>query len=204
MHGDPLQGGGVTLQCDVFILPGVRALWLEDRRLSVRDTPTPEPPPGEALVRVVRTGICNTDIELTRGYYPFTAATRVRARSILFASVTSSWQARTVPPFLAGSAAARSPLAASRSEHHVVSAARQLATHFEPDPAVRTGDERHRGSLSPARFPSPPYRSVHTASSLPLGSVKWNRRPPGKENVGFTIFPPASLTFASTSSSRVA
>ena len=92
----------------------------------------------------------------------------------------------------------------ARSEHHVVSAARQLATHFEPDPAVRTGDERHRGSLSPARFPSPPYRSVHTASSLPLGSVKWNRRPPGKENVGFTIFPPASLTFASTSSSRVA
>src|SRR2546422_3469065 len=65
MHGDPLQGGGVTLQCDVFILPGVRALWLEDRRLSVRDTPTPEPPPGEALVRVVRAGICNTDIELT-------------------------------------------------------------------------------------------------------------------------------------------
>src|SRR2546422_4595925 len=39
-----------------------------------------------------------------------------------------------------------------------------------------------------------PYRSVHTASSLPLGSVKWNRRPPGKENAGFTIFPPASLT----------
>src|SRR5438093_10214387 len=26
MHGDPLQGGGVTLHCDVFILPGVRAL----------------------------------------------------------------------------------------------------------------------------------------------------------------------------------
>src|SRR5438876_6657464 len=52
--------------------------------------------------------------------------------------------------------------------------------------------------------PLPPYRSVHTASSLPLGSVKWNRRPPGKENGGFTIFPPACLTFASTSSSRVA
>ena len=24
--------------------------------------------------------------------------------------------------------------------------------------------------------------------------MKWNRRPPGKENVGFTIFPPACLT----------
>jgi len=49
------------------------ALWLEDRRLRLRDdVPIPEPPPGEALVRVVRAGICNTDIELTRGYYPFT------------------------------------------------------------------------------------------------------------------------------------
>src|SRR5207247_1112620 len=49
------------------------ALWLEDRRLRLRDdVPIPEPPAGEALVRVVRAGICNTDIELTRGYYPFT------------------------------------------------------------------------------------------------------------------------------------
>src|SRR5437762_2144866 len=51
----------------------MRALWLEDRRLSVRgDAPVPEPPPGEALVRVLRAGICNTDIELMHGYYPFT------------------------------------------------------------------------------------------------------------------------------------
>jgi threonine dehydrogenase-like Zn-dependent dehydrogenase len=46
---------------------------LEDGRLRVReDVPTPEFPAGEALVRVLCAGICNTDIELTRGYYPFT------------------------------------------------------------------------------------------------------------------------------------
>ena len=51
----------------------MRALWLEDRRLRLRDdVPIPAPPSGEALVRVIRAGICNTDIELTRGYYPFT------------------------------------------------------------------------------------------------------------------------------------
>jgi threonine dehydrogenase-like Zn-dependent dehydrogenase len=50
----------------------VRALWLENRHLSFReDIPTPEPPPGEALVRVLIAGICNTDLELTRGYYPY-------------------------------------------------------------------------------------------------------------------------------------
>ena len=51
----------------------MRALWLENRQLTVRDDiPRPDPPPGEALVRVLKAGICNTDVELTRGYYPFT------------------------------------------------------------------------------------------------------------------------------------
>src|SRR5688500_19085022 len=29
------------------------------------------PPPGEALVRVLLAGVCNTDLELVKGYYPF-------------------------------------------------------------------------------------------------------------------------------------
>lgn len=51
----------------------MRAVWLENRSLRLReDLPVPEPPEGEALVRVLRAGICNTDLELARGYYPFT------------------------------------------------------------------------------------------------------------------------------------
>lgn len=51
----------------------MRALWLENRQLVLRDdVPRPDPPRGEALVRVLKAGICNTDVELTRGYYPFT------------------------------------------------------------------------------------------------------------------------------------
>ncbi len=49
----------------------MRALWLEDRKLSLREIDVPTPPPGEVLVRVLAVGICNTDIELTRGYYPY-------------------------------------------------------------------------------------------------------------------------------------
>ncbi len=48
----------------------MRALWLENRQLRLRDDVAT--PAGEALVRVLFAGICNTDIELTRGYYPFT------------------------------------------------------------------------------------------------------------------------------------
>lgn len=50
----------------------MKALWLENNQLQLRtDVPIPEPPTGEALVRVVRAGICNTDLELIRGYYPY-------------------------------------------------------------------------------------------------------------------------------------
>jgi len=51
----------------------VIAIWLEDGRLVVRDDiPPPEPPGGETLIRVLTAGICNTDLELVRGYYPYT------------------------------------------------------------------------------------------------------------------------------------
>lgn len=49
----------------------MKALWLEDGRLSVREIDVPAAG-GEALVRVRLSGICGTDLELTRGYYPYT------------------------------------------------------------------------------------------------------------------------------------
>ncbi len=48
------------------------AIWLQNEKLRLRDDlPIPDPLPGEALVRVLRAGICNTDLELACGYYPF-------------------------------------------------------------------------------------------------------------------------------------
>jgi threonine dehydrogenase-like Zn-dependent dehydrogenase len=50
----------------------MRALWLENQELRLRDDVSLPSRDGEAVVRVLLAGICNTDIELTRGYYPFT------------------------------------------------------------------------------------------------------------------------------------
>jgi hypothetical protein len=38
------------------------------------------------------------------------------------------------------------------------------------------------------------YASAQTPSSFPLGSVKWNRRPPGNSYGPFTTWPPAFFT----------
>jgi 2-desacetyl-2-hydroxyethyl bacteriochlorophyllide A dehydrogenase len=49
----------------------MQSLWLENQTLSLRDIPRPAKP-GEALIHVRLAGICGTDLELVRGYYPFT------------------------------------------------------------------------------------------------------------------------------------
>jgi threonine dehydrogenase-like Zn-dependent dehydrogenase len=43
-----------------------------DGELQLRDDlPIPEPGPGEALIKVMAAGICNTDLEMVRGYMDF-------------------------------------------------------------------------------------------------------------------------------------
>lgn len=49
----------------------VIAVHLRDGAVEVREVARPEPRAGEAVLRLVRGGICNTDIELRRGYYGF-------------------------------------------------------------------------------------------------------------------------------------
>lgn len=51
----------------------MKGIWLTQKQLQLKtDLPIPTPPPGEVLVKVLRAGICNTDLELLQGYYPYT------------------------------------------------------------------------------------------------------------------------------------
>ncbi len=49
----------------------MRALYLGEALRVIEDYPQPRPLPGEALIRVQVAGICNTDLELLRGYLHF-------------------------------------------------------------------------------------------------------------------------------------
>ncbi len=49
----------------------MRALYFDGRLRYRPDAPDPTPPPGEALIRTRLAGICNTDLEIVRGYMEF-------------------------------------------------------------------------------------------------------------------------------------
>ena len=48
----------------------MNALWLEDNKLSLRDISPPRKP-NEALIKIRKAGVCSTDLELVKGYYPY-------------------------------------------------------------------------------------------------------------------------------------
>lgn len=45
------------------------AVLVEPGRFEVQNVPKPEPAPGEALIKIARTGICGTDIHIFNGHY---------------------------------------------------------------------------------------------------------------------------------------
>ena len=50
----------------------MQGVWLENQSLEFRDAlALPVPQPNEALIKVLVAGICGTDLQLTKGYYPF-------------------------------------------------------------------------------------------------------------------------------------
>ena len=49
----------------------MKALVFDNGELSLNQVPDPVPRLGEALVKVLKAGICNTDLEIVRGYMSF-------------------------------------------------------------------------------------------------------------------------------------
>lgn len=49
----------------------MQALWLEDNKIDLRDIVQPRKQ-NEVLIKIRKAGICSTDLELVKGYYPYT------------------------------------------------------------------------------------------------------------------------------------
>jgi threonine dehydrogenase-like Zn-dependent dehydrogenase len=74
----------------------MRGVWMEDKTLRVREDVAVPEVPGEAVVRVLRSGICNTDLELLRGYYPFAGIPGHEFVGVVESAPTAGWIGRRV------------------------------------------------------------------------------------------------------------
>jgi threonine dehydrogenase-like Zn-dependent dehydrogenase len=74
----------------------VLSVYVNDGAVSVRDVPPPERPPGFALLRLLKAGICSTDLELQRGYYGFAGTPGHEFVAEVVASDSADWIGRRV------------------------------------------------------------------------------------------------------------
>jgi threonine dehydrogenase-like Zn-dependent dehydrogenase len=68
----------------------MKALWLENNQISLREAPQPRKP-NEALVKIRKAGICSTDLELVKGYYPYTGILGHEFVGEVVESAEASW-----------------------------------------------------------------------------------------------------------------
>ena len=74
----------------------MKALVLTGGRLSLRELPEPVPGPGEALIRVAMAGICNTDLEIAKGYMDFSGVLGHELLGVVEACEDPRWANRRV------------------------------------------------------------------------------------------------------------
>ncbi len=73
----------------------MKALWLENNQISLRDIPQPKKS-GEALIRIRKAGICSTDLEMVKGYYPYTGVLGHEFVGEVVEAPEKSWVGRRV------------------------------------------------------------------------------------------------------------
>jgi len=73
----------------------MQVLCLENQKIKLRDVPKPSKP-NEALIRIRRAGICSTDLELVKGYYPFTGVLGHEFVGDVIESPDESWMGQRV------------------------------------------------------------------------------------------------------------
>ncbi len=74
----------------------MQALVFRKGRAAVRDVPKPRPRGGFALVRVILSGICNTDLELRRGYHGFSGIPGHEFVGVVEGPPGSPWRGKRV------------------------------------------------------------------------------------------------------------
>ena len=152
----------------------MHAVWLERQRLPIREVAKPEPSAGQALVRVLFAGICNTDIELTKGYSPYTG---IPGHEFVGVGGKRSAGTDSVDPACPRSHAASAPAEETRSVASVFSSfwiSFAVAAHDAA--GYSTGVEHHPQANGTPKHGSRGGRSLPGTGSLDASRlVAWSR-----------------------------
>jgi threonine dehydrogenase-like Zn-dependent dehydrogenase len=73
----------------------MKALWLENHQIDVRDVARSRKS-DEALIKIRKAGICSTDLELVKGYYPYTGILGHEFVGEVVEAEDSSWMGQRV------------------------------------------------------------------------------------------------------------
>lgn len=73
----------------------MQALWLENNKIDLCDVVRPRNP-NEALIKIRKAGICSTDLELVKGYYPYTGVLGHEFVGEVIEAEDTSWIGRRV------------------------------------------------------------------------------------------------------------
>ncbi|MCS6802573.1 MAG: alcohol dehydrogenase catalytic domain-containing protein [Chloroflexota bacterium] len=95
----------------------MRAVLFDGEIRLKRDYPDPAPPPGEALIRVRLAGICNTDLEIARGYLQFRGVLGHEFVGEVVAAAEPGWIGRRVVGEINASCRACARCAAGDASH---------------------------------------------------------------------------------------
>lgn len=74
----------------------MRALCLDHGKVQLREVPTPIAAEGEALVRVQMAGVCNTDVEIAKGYMGFSGVLGHELYGVVEAASDAGWVGKRV------------------------------------------------------------------------------------------------------------
>ena len=74
----------------------MKALYLQSRRAAVKRFPDPAAGEGMALIRVIASGICSTDLQLLAGYYNFNGIPGHEFVGVVKGPASSVWRGKRV------------------------------------------------------------------------------------------------------------
>ena len=95
----------------------MKALQFKDKKVSLNEVSMPDEANGEAIIKVTKAGICNTDIEIVEGYFGFAGTLGHEFVGVVESTANKEWQSKRVVADI-NCACGACDFCSSKNQHH--------------------------------------------------------------------------------------